>query len=162
MKKLKIYLDTSVISYLKQNPDLEKMNTTLKLWDKIKTGDYEVVISDVAIAELSQCEENKRNYLWSMLGQIDYSLMRETPETVALAHRFIEQNVLTKKSLNDCRHIACAVVAGCDIITSWNFKHMVNVRTVNGVKIINMMEGYRTVEIYPPTMLIEGEEDEEE
>jgi len=32
------------------------------------------------------------------------------------------------------------------------------VRTVKGVKIINMMEGYRTVEIYPPTMLVEGDE----
>jgi hypothetical protein len=35
---------------------------------------------------------------------------------------------------------------------------MVNLRTVNGVRIINLMEGYRTVEIYPPTMLIEGDE----
>ena len=36
--------------------------------------------------------------------------------------------------------------------------HMVNARTVKGVKIINMMEGYRPVEIYPPTMLVEGDE----
>jgi predicted nucleic acid-binding protein len=159
MRKLKIYLDTSVLSYLNQNSNPEKMNATLKLWDKIIAGDYDAVISDVAIAELSQCTETKRAYVWSMLRQINYSLMRETQETVDLANRFIEQKVLTKKSLNDCRHIACAVVAGCDIITSWNFKHMVNVRTVNGVKIINMMEGYRTVEIYPPTMLVEGEEE---
>jgi len=159
VKKLKIYLDTSVVSHLNQNTNPEKMLTTLKLWDKIKTGVYDAVISDVALAELSQCKETKRKYLQTMLSQIDYTLMRETQETLTLAHRFIEQKVLTPKSLNDCRHIACAVVAGCDIITSWNFKHMVNVRTVNGVKIINMMEGYRTIEIYPPTMLVEGDEE---
>jgi predicted nucleic acid-binding protein len=158
VKKLKIYLDTSVISYLKQDDNLEKMMDTLKLWDKIKAGDYDVVISDVALDEILLCTESKRKHLLDMLLRIDYTLMRETKETLALARRFIEHNVLTQKSFDDCRHIACAVVAGCDIITSWNFKHMVNVRTVKGVKVINMMEGYKTVEIYPPTMLVEGDE----
>jgi predicted nucleic acid-binding protein len=158
VKKLKIYLDTSVISYLKQDDNPEKMADTLKLWDKITAGTYDVVISDVVLEEILLCAESKRTYLLNMLRQIDYNLMEETPETLALARRFIEHSVLTQKSFDDCRHIACAVVAGCDVITSWNFKHMVNLRTVNGVRIINLMEGYRTVEIYPPTMLIEGDE----
>ena len=158
MKKLKIYLDTSVISYLKQDDAPEKMADTLKLWDKIKAGAYDVITSDVTLEEISLCAESKRKYLLDMLLRIDCHIMRETQETLALARRFIEHNVLTQRSINDCRHIACAVVAECDIITSWNFKHMVNVRTVKGVKVINMMEGYRTVEIYPPTMLVEGDE----
>jgi predicted nucleic acid-binding protein len=158
MKKLKIYLDTSVISYLKQDDAPEKMADTLKLWNKIKSGDYDVITSDVALEEILLCTESKRKYLLDMLRQVDCFIMKETQETIALAKRFIENNVLAQKSINDCRHIACAVVAECDIITSWNFKHMVNVRTVKGVKIINMMEGYRTVEIYPPTMLVEGDE----
>jgi len=158
MKKLKIYLDTSVISYLNQDDSPEKMADTLKLWDKIRDGIYDVVISDVTLEELLLCAKSKRQYLSDMLLKIDYAVINETPEAVALARQFIKHNVLTKKSFDDCRHIACAVVAGCDIITSWNFKHMVNVRTVNGVKKINMMEGYRTVEIYPPTMLVEGDE----
>jgi len=134
------------------------MADTLKLWDKIAAEVYDVVISDVVLDEILLCDESKRKCLLNMLRQIDYTIMEETPETLALARRFIEHNVLTQKSFNDCRHIACAVVAGCDVITSWNFKHMVNLRTVNGVRIINLMEGYRTVEIYPPTMLIEGDE----
>ena len=158
MKKLKIYLDTSVISYLNQEDTPEKMADTLKLWDKIKTGAYTAVTSDVALEEILLCDESKRKYLLDRLLEVDCHIVKETRETIALAKRFIEHNVLTQKSINDCRHIACAVVAECDIITSWNFKHMVNARTVKGVKIINMMEGYRTVEIYPPTMLVEGDE----
>jgi len=158
MKKLKIYLDTSVISYLNQEDTPEKMADTLKLWDKIKAGTYNAVTSDVALEEISLCNKSKQKYLLDKLLEVDCHIIKETQETIALAKRFIEHNVLTQKSINDCRHIACAVVAECDIITSWNFKHMVNVRTVKGVKIINMMEGYRTVEIYPPTMLVEGDE----
>jgi hypothetical protein len=35
MRKLKIYLDTSVISYLKQEDAPENMNYTMKLWEQI-------------------------------------------------------------------------------------------------------------------------------
>jgi predicted nucleic acid-binding protein len=49
MKKLKIYLDTSVISRLDQQEQPERMAESHKLWDMIKVGKFEVVISDVTI-----------------------------------------------------------------------------------------------------------------
>jgi len=45
MKKLKIYLDTSVISHLQHEDTPGKMRDTLLFWDELKTGKYEVVIS---------------------------------------------------------------------------------------------------------------------
>jgi predicted nucleic acid-binding protein len=63
MKKLKIYLDTSVISHL-DAPDVpDKMADTLKLWEYIKAGVYDVVISDVVTDELAKCAEPKRSKL---------------------------------------------------------------------------------------------------
>ena len=41
---------------------------------------------------------------------------------------------MKQKSFDDCQHIAAALLAGCVIIISWNFKHIVNVKTVRGVK----------------------------
>jgi hypothetical protein len=41
MKKLKIYLDTSVISYLHQDDAPDAMRDTLKLWQSIKQDEYE-------------------------------------------------------------------------------------------------------------------------
>lgn len=38
MRRQKIYLDTSVISYLYQEDAPEKMKDTLKLWEVIKRG----------------------------------------------------------------------------------------------------------------------------
>ena len=52
--------------------------------------------------------------------------------------------------------------AGCDIITSWNFKHIVNVKTVRGVKTITTLEGYKDLLIYPPSVLLEGDDDDDE
>ena len=42
MEKLKVYLDTSVISHLMQEDVPEKMADTLKLWDMFKDGKYDV------------------------------------------------------------------------------------------------------------------------
>lgn len=54
------------------------------------------------------------------------------------------------------------VPMGCDVIISWNFKHIVNVKTVKGVKIIITMEGYKDLRIYPPSALLEEDENDAE
>lgn len=79
-----------------------------------------------------------------------------------LGGKFINFGILKQKSFDDCRHIAAAIIAGCDIITSWNFKHIVNVKTVRGVKTITTLEGYKDLLIYPPSVLLEGDEDDDE
>ena len=38
---------------------------------------------------------------------------------------------------------------------SWNFKHIVNVKTIRGIKVVTTMEGYKDILIYPPTALLE-------
>lgn len=52
MRKLKIYLDTSFISYMQQIDAPDKMNDTLTLWDDIKAGEYRAIISELTTREL--------------------------------------------------------------------------------------------------------------
>ena len=59
-RKIKIYLDTSVISHLDQNDALEKKYETLKFWDKLKTERFDIYISDVTIEEINQCSSNQK------------------------------------------------------------------------------------------------------
>ncbi|MCM1399181.1 MAG: PIN domain-containing protein [Clostridium sp.] len=159
MRKLKIYLDTSVVSYLYQPDAPEKMQNTLDLWELFKNKVYEVYISDIVIREISDCNEEKLNILLDYLGQIDYNIIETDEDTVELAGKFIDFGILKQKSFDDCQHIAAAILAGCDIITSWNFKHIVNVKTVRGVKVITTLEGYKDLLIYPPSVLIESGDD---
>ena len=62
-KKVKIYLDTSVISHLQASDAPERMTDTLRLWEDLKAGIYEVVISDVTIDEINDCSEPKRSFM---------------------------------------------------------------------------------------------------
>ena len=162
MKKLKVYLDTSMISYLDQQDAPEKMMETLRLWDLLKKGAYDVYISDIVLQEISQCPQPKLDVLLRFLDEISYTIIQTSEHTVELAEKFIQFGFLKQKSFEDCQHIAAAILADCDVITSWNFKHIVNVKTIRGVKVITTLEGYKDLLIYPPSVLIENEEDEHE
>ena len=47
--KTKIYLDTSVVSCLQVPETPERMADTLRLWEDIKNGMYDIFISDITI-----------------------------------------------------------------------------------------------------------------
>ena len=158
LKKIKIYLDTSVISHLFADDALEKMYDTKRLWDELKTELYDVVISDVVIEEILRCPEPKQNILFEHLAEIKYHREEITDEINTIASQIIKLGILREKNRDDCLHIATAVATGCDYILSWNFKHMVNVKTIKGVRAITNLCGYNNVDIIQPTMLVEKED----
>jgi predicted nucleic acid-binding protein len=133
------------------------MADTHRLWDKIKDSEFDVVISDVTEAEIDACGESKRDILNRYLREIDYTVVEVDERTIEIASRFIDLGILRRKSFDDCRHIAAAIVSGCDVIVSWNFRHIVNIKTMKGVKAITALEGYNDVLIFDPPALVGGE-----
>ena len=160
-KKLKVYLDTSVISYLHQEDTPERMRDTQALWQMFREEKFEVCLSVFTLNELNACYEPKRSLLLERLGEISYEVLPLHQDLSMLANRIVEMGILTAKSIDDCKHIASAVLAGCDCVISWNFKHMVNIKTIRGIRAITNLEGYKPIEIVQPTVLIEHQEDEE-
>ena len=160
MKRLKLYLDTSVISHLSAPDTPEKMADTLLLWDNIKSCKYDVLISDITFEELSRCSEPKKSLLNHYINEIDFENPVETNESGELLLRYLQYEVLSGKNRDDLRHIALATVLACDIIVSWNFKHFVNINTINKVQAVNQLQGYPEIKILPPSMITGGTNDE--
>jgi predicted nucleic acid-binding protein len=149
-----LYLDTSVISHLFADDTPDKMVDTLRLWEELISEKFEVFISTLTLEEMQRCAEPKRGQMVGKLDEIEYRIFSETEEIAELAAEYLKHEVLTEKSADDCMHIAYAVVGGCDIIASWNFKHLVNYKTINKVKIVNAINRYREISIMSPTMLV--------
>ncbi|MCL2633976.1 MAG: PIN domain nuclease [Oscillospiraceae bacterium] len=160
MKKLKLYLDTSVISHLDQQDAFEKMQDTLKLWEEIKIGLYDIYLSYVDFEELMECSAEKRKTLADFNATIDYTLIEYSDEINLLAGEFIKYDILKQSSFDDAQHLACAMISECNAVVSWNFKHMVNIKTIKGVRVVAALTGYRDVPIYTPSMLLGGNEDD--
>ena len=84
-RKLKIYLDTSVISYLFAEEAPEKMDETKKLWRDIVSNKYDVYLSDTTLREVMNCAEPKRSAMVEKLKEIDYTHL-ETNNEVKLTN----------------------------------------------------------------------------
>ena len=158
MGKLKVYLDTSVISHLLQEDVPEKMADTRQLWEMFCSNRYDVYLSTVTLEELKGCSEPKQSQLFDYLGQIDYTLIQINDKIEEIALQIIVMGILTKKSYDDCQHIAAAIISECDCIISWNFKHIVNIKTIRGVRAITNLKGHKPIEILNPSVLLESEE----
>ena len=157
MKRLKLYFDTSIVSHL-DAPDVpEKEADTKRLWERVKAGEFEVFISPVVTVEVDNCKEPKRSFMQAELQAIPHTLLEETAEVFSLADQYVAAGILRPRDYNDCLHIAFTRVYNCDMLISWNFTHLVNVKTINGVKSVNALAGYDETRIYPPTMLIGGD-----
>lgn len=156
--KIRVYLDTSVISYLDQQDMPDRMKETQEVWKILKSDKYEVIISNLAIQEVNECAEEKRKTLLSYLAEMNYERCSVDEKTEELAKMIIDEGVLNPKSYDDATHIACAVMNNASIILSWNFKHLVNYKTINGVRQICFKKNLnRIIDICSPYVLLENE-----
>ena len=158
MKKIKLYLDTSVISHLDAPDTPEKMADTLALWEDLKVGKYDIVISDVVLDEIKHCEEPKRTFMGTNLAELKPFIVVKNQEATELANEYVKRHILSQKNFDDCMHIALSVINHCDYLVSWNFRHLVNIHTLTGVKVVNALNNYQEIFIISPNMLIYKED----
>ncbi|MCM1121432.1 MAG: type II toxin-antitoxin system VapC family toxin [Eubacterium sp.] len=134
------------------------MEETLSLWKQFEVGKYDIYLSQVTLDEVGECQEPKKTVLYEYLSRIQYTKLEITDEVLQVANQIVEMGILSPKSIDDCQHIATAVVHGCDCIISWNFKHIVNIKTIKGIRAITHLESYKDIDIMSPSVLLGGEE----
>ena len=151
----KVYIDTSVIGgYF----DEEFEFWTKLFFQAVQENKYRIAVSEILFTELSGAPDQVRLLLDSITDE--HKVMTEYNEEVrSLADRYLEANIVGPTSLTDCRHIAKATVNEIDILTSWNFKHIVNLDKIHLYNGVNLQNGYRTIEIRTPRELLSYEND---
>jgi len=153
--KQKIYLDSSVPSRYYDDERPEEKRVT-RLWWKNELPEYEVVVSAVTVGEIQKTEEpDIRDKLLELIK--DIKALPVTPECEKLADLYIDNKIVKEKFRNDALHIAVASVNRVDILVSWNFGHMVNLKTRTKVNAINLLNDYDEINIVSPYELGGGE-----
>lgn len=75
------------------------------------------------------------------------SLSREAED---LAAAYIEDGAISASMRADALHIALATVARVDVLVSWNFKHIVNLKRIHAYNLVDLKRGYPLLEIRTP------------
>jgi predicted nucleic acid-binding protein len=123
--KRRIYIETSVISYLAARPSLDAVNAarqyeSLRLWSA--RDQFELVISSLVRDEASDGDAFAAAQRLRLLDGLEH--MPATAEAVATAKALIAQQVFPAKAYADALHVAIAAHHGCDGIASWNYRHI--------------------------------------
>lgn len=162
MKKLKIYLDTSVINFLFADDVPEFMKVTEEFFDNfVKPKYYDVYISEIVFLEIGKTpDEVHKERLLQVIKRYELKELTndKIDEVKYLANLYIVEKVIPLRKIEDALHIAYAVVNEVDILLSWNFKHLANIKKEKLVQLLNQKYGYN----YPFRILTPLEVDYEE
>jgi len=152
--KQRIYIDTSVVGGFY---DIEFMEYTRPFFDKIKRGKIIVMYSNLLEKELQNAPERVKQVIKELpIENVEY--IEISDESINLAQKYIDENVVGKTSFEDCLHIALATLNRADILISWNFKHIVNMTRIRGYNSVNLKFGYPQIDIRSPRELIDYED----
>ncbi|HRX15816.1 MAG: PIN domain protein [Spirochaetes bacterium] len=151
MKIFKIYIDTSVFGGVF---DQEFSEYSLLLFNKFRKNEYLPVISDITIAELENAPDRVKNLL---LDFDDLELIEADNEMKKLAAFYLDSEIVSPKYSDDALHIAIATICKVDVLVSWNFKHIVNLKKIHQFNSVNLREGYNLLEIRTPREVISDE-----
>ncbi|TVQ33124.1 MAG: PIN domain-containing protein [Phycisphaeraceae bacterium] len=151
MKTLRLYPDTSVFggSY-----DHEFAGPSRRLFELVSEGVFILTISSLTVDELLNAPEFVRQSL-DALSPASVESFEITEEMERLRDAYIRAGVLGKSSEADALHVAAASVANVDMIVSWNFRHIVRYDKIRGFNAVNLLNGYKRVDIYSPLEIVE-------
>lgn len=82
-------------------------------------------------------------------------LLEVNIEAEELAERYVKEGIIPQRYRSDALHIAMAVINGIEAIISWNFEHIVKLKTRIMVNGINRLLGYHEIEICSPEEVVE-------
>ncbi len=143
MKKLKIYLDTSIINFLFADDAPEYKKITRKFFNNY-LNEYDIYISELVYTEINRTKnKDKKKQLLKVIEKYNLEVFNPFNNKIEnLAKNYIKQKVIPVKKLDDALHIAFATYYEFDILLSWNFKHIANIKKQIAINSINEKQGF--------------------
>jgi predicted nucleic acid-binding protein len=149
--KVRLYLDTSVPNAYSDNRAPDRQRLTRQFWSE-RLPDFEAVISPVVLKEIYDTPDpTRRQQVEELVRSLEVLPVSE--EAMTLAQGYMEHGVFLEPYQSDALHVALAVVNGIGYLASWNFRHLVRVRTRREVNLVNALRGYQPIEIVAPPEL---------
>ena len=150
----RVYVDTSVFGGIQ---DDEFAADSRRFFKRVHGGEFKLLLSTVTYDELQNAPAAVRRELDALPGE-SMEDIRINDDMQELAEAYISAGILGRSSEFDALHVAAATVADADLILSWNFRHIVNYDRIRKFNAVNLLNGYRTLDIRSPSELAYGDQ----
>jgi predicted nucleic acid-binding protein len=140
--KPRLYIETSIPSFYYETrqdaASVARRDWTQQWWDKCR-DDYEVVSSQAVLDELNKGNYPKREKCVALLNDIHFLTIE--PEMTTIAQTYLQHKLMPKDLGGDVLHLAIASYHQCDILLTWNCRHLANARKFGHIRHINTSLG---------------------
>lgn len=144
---MKIYLDTSIYGVISNKKDYRYI-LTKNLFDVILNNNViRIYYSPILLHELKGAPVRSRKILEKLILNKKAKQLRHRDEIKHLAYTYMNEGVLTPKSIEDAAHIAYASFYNIDLVLTWNMKHMANFIAKEKYNDVNLRLGYPAIRI---------------
>jgi hypothetical protein len=154
--KSKVYVETSVLSYLAARPSRDAITSGRQLitrrWWETEREKYRLVVSEAVEVECERGDPQVIVRRRELLLEI--SLFPVNERILGLARLLMAPGAIPEKAGLDAVHIAAAVIEECEFLLTWNFRHIANVRIRREVERILANHGYTKTTICTPEELV--------
>ena len=96
-------------------------------------------------------DENLRKRLRRLIK--GFKILKSNKKIRDLARVYIERGVFSERYVDDALHVAITTFYEISYLVSWNFEHLVKVKTRKWVNSVNTLEGFTEIEIVSPQEL---------
>ena len=154
--KPRVYLETTVISYLVGRPSNDPtlaswQQITRQLWEEY-VDEFTFVISPVVLTEARRGNPEAAERRLEVLSHL--TVLEFLPEADILTQKLLDAGAVPQSSNPDAQHIAIATVHGVEYLASWNHKHIVNTNTHEHINQVCREAGFEPTTICTPAELI--------
>lgn len=150
--KLKIYLETTVPNALLDSSKPERQLITQQFWKNLKN--FQAYISDLVDWEINNTQNPKlREQLKQTIKPFN-RLSNKNQEIQKITQAYVDHQIIPQTHRIDAEHLAIATYHQIEIFISWNFKHLVKLKTIEQANAINKLLGYQQLKIVEPSILL--------
>ena len=150
-----IYVETSIPSfYHETRPEAQfqaMREWTREWWDIARVRD-ELVTSDPVLMELEGAPEPKRSAALSLLGTLP--LLDDMDAVDEIVAAYFQHKLMPWDAAGDARHLALATFHECDILATWNCRHIANANKQQHIRRVNSLLGFATPVLTTPFELL--------
>jgi predicted nucleic acid-binding protein len=155
--KLKVYLETSVVSYLvaRHNRDIivaAHQELTRQWWEQ-ERNQYHLTVSEVVVREAGAGNPEMATQRRKILEGID--VLEISEQALALAEELVKRGAVPAVASVDALHIAIAVTNGVEYLLTWNCSHIANAKMRRTIDAVCVGNGYRPTILCTPEELTE-------
>lgn len=154
-RALRVYVDTSVFGGVFDKAFREASRV---FFEMARSGAFSLVISSTVSDELRDAPESVRAFYRELGPYIEVAQIDSAAFDLQAA--YLDAHVVGPRWDADALHVAVATVSGCRVLVSWNFKHIVNFRTIPLYNGVNMAHGFPVIAIHTPQEVLFYEDED--